>query len=130
MHKDSFTTVWLLLFEQREKCSDTLSEITKEGETDPNEWVKKLSRLLVSLSTIVVPNIIKKGNCKTSFGQGAVFPVRSRTSLAEGSTCERPTLRQHSGSSTSLTNKRVRDGVGDFVACILSWRCLNPQVAR
>ncbi|CDJ66860.1 hypothetical protein, conserved [Eimeria necatrix] len=35
----------------RERCSETLSEITKEGETDPNEWVKKLSRILIPYIT-------------------------------------------------------------------------------
>ncbi|OEH80632.1 uncharacterized protein LOC34620151 [Cyclospora cayetanensis] len=41
------TSLLYIKAELRDKCSDTLSEITQEGETDPNEWVKKLSRILI-----------------------------------------------------------------------------------
>ncbi|KAL8274593.1 hypothetical protein Esti_001496 [Eimeria stiedai] len=41
------TSLLYIKTELREKCSEVLSEITKEGETDPNEWVKKLSRILI-----------------------------------------------------------------------------------
>lgn len=41
------TSLLYIKADLREKCSERLSEITKEGETDPNEWVKKLSRILI-----------------------------------------------------------------------------------
>ncbi|KAL8440544.1 hypothetical protein Efla_003215 [Eimeria flavescens] len=41
------TSLLYIKTELREKCSDVLSEITRDGETDPNEWVKKLSRILI-----------------------------------------------------------------------------------
>lgn len=47
---------------QRVKCGVVLGQILGEGETDPNEWVKKLSRLLVRSNILLLATTAKSLN--------------------------------------------------------------------